>query len=148
MQLSKNFALRELTASQTAIRKGIDNSPNQEQLINLAVLTAKILQPCRDKFGPININSGLRVLALNRAIGSGDKSQHTKGEAADFEMFGVDNKTLAKFIKNELIYDQLILEFYNSDDPSSGWVHCSYSKDNNRKQSLIYDGKDYKEWLT
>ena len=59
MQLSKNFALRELTASQTAIRKGIDNSPNQEQLINLAVLTAKILQPCRDKFGPININSGL-----------------------------------------------------------------------------------------
>ena len=148
MQLSKNFALRELTASQTAIRKGIDNSPNQEQLINLAVLTAKILQPFRDKFGPININSGLRVLALNRAIGSGDKSQHTKGEAADFEMIGVYNKTLAKFIKNELIYDQLILEFYKSDDPSSGWVHCSYSKDNNRKQSLIYDGKDYKQWLT
>jgi hypothetical protein len=63
-------------------------------------------------------------------------------------MFGVDNKALATFIKNELIYDQLILEFYNLEDPSSGWVHCSYNRNTNRKQSLIYDGKDYKPWLT
>ena len=69
MQLSKNFSLRELTRSQTAIRKGIKNEPDQGQLINLVALTVKILQPCRDKFGSISINSGLRVLELNRAIG-------------------------------------------------------------------------------
>ena len=60
----------------------------------------------------------------------------------------IDNKELAKYIKNNLIYDQLILEFYNPDDPSSGWVHCSYNKEENRKQSLLYNGKDYTEWLT
>ena len=60
-------------------------------------------------------------------------------------MFGEDNKTLAKYIKSNLIFDQLILEFYNSTDPNSGWVHCSYDKNNNRKQSLIYDGKNYTE---
>ena len=78
MQLTKNFSLHELTASQTAIRKGIDNSPNQEQLLNLLTLSLMILQPCRNKFGLVNINSGLRVLALNRAIGSSDNSQHLK----------------------------------------------------------------------
>ena len=135
MQLSKNFALRELTASQTAIRKGINNSPNQEQLINLAVLTAKILQPCRDKFGPININSGLRVLQLNRAIGSGDKSQHTKGEAADFETNSVSNYKLADWIEANLEFDQLILE-YPGKDPRDGWVHCSYNRLRNRGQIL------------
>tara|TARA_Y100000294_G_scaffold144081_1_gene138867 strand:- start:241 stop:531 length:291 start_codon:yes stop_codon:yes gene_type:complete len=94
------------------------------------------------------ITSGYRSADLCLAIGSNPNSQHAKGEAADFEMFGEDNKELAKYIRSELIYDQLILEFYNSDDPSSGWVHCSYNKNNNRKQSLIYDGKDYKPWLT
>ena len=67
MKLSANFSLRELTRSQTAIRKGIKNVPNEEQLISLAVLTSMVLQPCREKFGSISINSGLRVLELNRA---------------------------------------------------------------------------------
>ena len=93
------------------------------------------------------ISSGYRSEELCEAIGSSKNSQHAKGEAADFEMFGVDNKELAKYIKNNLVFDQLILEFYNPDDPSSGWVHCSYSKEENRKQSLLYNGKDYTEWL-
>ena len=102
MRLSKNFALKELTRSQTAIRMGIENSPNTEQLVNLAILTQQILQPCRDQFGTISINSGLRVLDLNRAIGSGDKSQHTKGEAADFEQVGSRNATVAQWMEKEL----------------------------------------------
>ena len=135
MQLSFNFSLRELTRSQTAIRKGIKNEPNQEQLMNLVALTVKILQPCRDTFGPISINSGLRVLELNRAIGSGDKSQHTKGQAADFEAFSISNTELAKWIKDNRCFDQLILE-YPGKDPRDGWVHCSYNRLGNRGQVL------------
>jgi zinc D-Ala-D-Ala carboxypeptidase len=135
MQLSKNFSLRELTRSQTAIRKGIKNEPDQGQLMNLVALTVKILQPCREKFGSISINSGLRVLELNRAIGSGDKSQHTKGQASDFEAYSVSNAQLADWIMLNLSFDQLILE-YPGKDPRDGWVHCSYNRMENRKQVL------------
>ena len=100
MKLSKNFSLKELTRSQTAIRKGIANNPDTEQLVNLAVLVQMILQPCRDKFGTVTINYGLRVLDLNRAIGSGDRSSHIKGEAADFECHSASNVLLAGWIKN------------------------------------------------
>ena len=148
MQLSRNFSLQELIKSDTAIRKGINNNPNAEQIEKLKGLCENILQPVRDHFGRVKITSGYRSVELCEAIGSKTTSQHAKGEAADFEMFGVDNKELAKYIKNNLVFDQLILEFYNPDDPSSGWVHCSYSKEENRKQSLLYNGKDYTEWLT
>jgi len=149
MKLSGHFSLAELTKSQTAVRKGIDNKPTLDHVENLTELCTHILEPTRRNFGkPMVITSGYRSEELCEAIGSSKNSQHAKGEAADFEMFGVDNKELAKYIKNNLIYDQLILEFYNPDDPSSGWVHCSYNKEENRKQSLLYNGKDYTEWLT
>jgi|TARA_B110000208_G_C11596365_1_gene368297 hypothetical protein len=149
MKLSGHFSLAELTKSQTATRKGIDNKPTLEHIENLTELCVQILEPTRRNFGkPMVITSGYRSEELCEAIGSRTTSQHAKGEAADFEMFGIDNKELAKYIKNNLVFDQLILEFYNPDDPSSGWVHCSYSKEENRKQSLLYNGKDYTEWLT
>ena len=149
MKLSGHFSLAELTKSQTATRKGIDNKPTLEHIENLTELCVQILEPTRRNFGkPMVITSGYRSEELCEAIGSKPTSQHAKGEAADFEMFGIDNKELAKYIKNNLVFDQLILEFYNPDDPSSGWVHCSYSKEENRKQSLLYNGKDYTEWLT
>ena len=135
MQLSKNFSLRELTRSQTAIRKGIKNEPDQEQLMNIVALTVKILQPCRDKFGSISINSGLRVLELNKAIGSSDKSQHCKGQAADFEAYYISNTELATWIKNNRCFDQLILE-YPGKDPRDGWVHCSFNRLGNRMEVL------------
>ena len=135
MQLSKNFSLRELTRSQTAIRKGIKNEPDQEQLMNIVALTVKILQPCRDKFGSISINSGLRVLELNKAIGSSDKSQHSKGQAADFEAYSISNTELATWIKNNRCFDQLILE-YPGKDPRDGWVHCSFNRLGNRMEVL------------
>ena len=135
MQLSKNFSLRELTRSQTAIRKGIKNEPDQEQLMNLVALTVKILQPCRDKFGSVSINSGLRVLELNKAIGSGNNSQHTKRQAADFEAYSISNTELAKWIKDNRCFDQLILE-YPGKDPRDGWVHCSFNRLGNRMEVL------------
>jgi len=149
MKLSGHFSLAELTKSQTAVRKGIDNKPTLDHIENLTELCTHVLEPTRRNFGkPMVISSGYRSEELCEAIGSSKNSQHAKGQAADFEMFGVDNKELAKYIKNNLVFDQLILEFYNPDDPSSGWVHCSYSKEENRKQSLLYNGKDYTEWLT
>ena len=149
MKLSGHFSLSELTKSQTAVRKGIDNKPTLDHIENLTELCTHILEPTRRNFGkPMVITSGYRSEELCEAIGSSKNSQHAKGEAADFEMFGLDNKSLAKYIKNNLIFDQLILEFYKNDDPASGWVHCSYSKEENRKQSLLYNGKDYTEWLT
>ena len=149
MQLSGHFSLSELTKSQTAERKGISNKPTLEHIENLTELCTHILEPTRRNFSkPMVITSGYRSEELCEAIGSKTTSQHAKGEAADFEMFGLDNKSLAKYIKNNLIFDQLILEFYKNDDPASGWVHCSYSKEENRKESLLYNGKEYTQWVT
>ena len=137
MKLSKNFSLKELTKSQTAMRHGIDNNPNKEQMINLVVLTNCVLQPFRDEHGRVDINSGLRVLELNRKIGSSDNSQHVLGMAADIECPAVDNFELAKWINDNLDFDQLILEFYTAGEPTSGWVHVSYNRDgSNRKKAM------------
>jgi zinc D-Ala-D-Ala carboxypeptidase len=137
MNLSKSFTLNELTKSQEATRLGIDNTPNEEQILNLKILCEKILQPLRDFYGmPVSISSGYRSVALCEAIGSSSRSQHTKGEAADFEIFGIPNKEVAEFIIKNLEYDQCILEFWNENEPNSGWVHCSYSVNGNRKQYL------------
>jgi len=148
MQLSGHFSLSELTKSQTAERKGIDNKPTLEHIENLTELCTQILEPTRRNFGkPMIITSGYRSEDLCVAIGSKTTSQHAKGQAADFEMIGLDNKSLAKYIKDNLVFDQLILEFYTPNDPSSGWVHCSYNKDENRKEALLYDGKEYTQWI-
>ena len=137
MSLTKNFSLIELTSSQTATRKDIDNTPSAEHQDNLKSLCTHVLQPIRDHFNcVVSISSGYRSPELCTAIGSKTTSQHAKGEAADFEIFGVSNKELADYINEELEYDQLILEYWKEEDPNSGWVHCSYSKNNNRKQYL------------
>ena len=107
MKLSKNFSLKELTRSQTAIRHGIINLPNQEQLVCLTALTTAILQPIREVHGRVDINSGLRVLELNRKIGSSDSSQHVLGMAADLECPSIDNLKLAQWIEQNLKFDQM-----------------------------------------
>ena len=143
MSLTENFSLEELTKSQTAVRKGIDNTPGPEHQDNLKSLCEMILQPIRDHFGQVvSVSSGYRSPELCTAIGSSAKSQHAKGEASDFEIFGVSNKELADYIDQNLDYDQLILEYWKGEDePNSGWVHCSYTDGNNRKQYL----RAYKE---
>ena len=142
MKLTANFSLLELTKSQTAERKGIDNPPSPEHQENLKLLCESVLQPVRDHFGKVvTISSGYRSPELCTAIGSKITSQHAKGQAADFEIFGVSNKELAEYINENLEYDQLILEYWKESDPNSGWVHCSYSAGNKRKQYL----RAYKE---
>ena len=137
MKLSENFTLDELTKSQEAIRLGIPNEPSDEHVTNLILLCKNILQPLRNHFKmPVSISSGYRSAALCEAIGSSSKSQHTKGQAADFEIFGVANKDLAEFIVKNLKYDQCILEFWNENEPNSGWVHCSFNSSGNRGQFL------------
>ena len=136
MELSRNFTLSELIKSDTAIRKGINNNPNAEQIEKLKALCENILQPVRDHFGRVKVTSGFRSVELCEAIGSSSRSQHAKAEAADFECVGVDNAELADWIKRELPYDQLILEYYTPGEPNSGWIHCSYTEGMPRKQFL------------
>ena len=136
MYLSTNFSLEEMCKSSTALRKNINNSPNDLQVQSMTALCENILQPIRDEFGPFIVSSGFRSVALCEAIGSKATSQHAKGQAADFEVPGVDNYELALWIDTNLSYDQLILEYYSGGN--SGWIHCSYVP-NGRKQKLTID---------
>ena len=147
MMLSENFSLQELTKSQTAIRKGIDNNPNADHISALRDLAMNILQPVRNHFGkPYTPSSGYRSVELCLAIGSSEKSQHAKGEAADFEVPNVSNMELAKWIVSNLDFDQLILEYYTGGN--TGWVHCSYKESGNRKEVLtLSKASGYREGL-
>jgi putative chitinase len=138
MQLSEHFNLKEFTKSETAIRKRIDNTPNADHANNLKAVCEKILEPVRKHFGkPVRINSGYRGAALNSAVGGSGKSQHCNGEAVDFEIDGLPNPDLAKWVSENCEFDQIILEFYDpKEGPNSGWVHASYSAGKNRKQIL------------
>jgi hypothetical protein len=138
MKLTTNFSLAEMTASQMAARKGIPNNPTAGQIENLRKLCESILQPIRNHYdAPVIVSSGFRSPELCVLIGSSIDSQHAKGQAADLQVSGVDNKSLAKWIKENLDFDQLILEFYKeAEGPHSGWVHVSYVGKENRKESL------------
>lgn len=134
---SSYFTLAEMCKSDTAARLGIDNTPNSTQEEALRHLMLHLLTPLRIYLGtPIMVRSGFRCLELNRAIGSGDNSQHVLGEAADIEAVGVSNLELARTIQSMFSFDQLILEFYTPANPHSGWVHVSTKAPSNRKQVL------------
>jgi len=143
MYLTENISLQELTKSESAVRFGLSNEPTSDVILNLTKLATNILQPIRDHYNlPLIVTSGYRSPELCLKIGSSITSQHTKGQAADFELAGVANKDLSDWIHQNLDYDQLILEFWNPDEPNSGWVHCSYKNQiENRKQYL----RAYKE---
>jgi hypothetical protein len=96
----------------------------------LKALCEKVLEPLRVAMGkPMRVNSGYRGPEANKAVGGSSTSQHSKGEAADIEFDGFDNKKLAqKIIDMKLPFDQLILEFYKDGDPNSGWVHVSHKR--------------------
>ena len=152
MKLSANFQLSELVKSQVAERKGISNNPSPAHIDNLKALCVNVLQPIRSQFdAPVLISSGYRSGELNIAIGSSIKSQHIEGKAADIEVAGTDNKKLAEWIRDNLEFDQLILEFYRDGEPESGWIHVSWNSGENRNQVLRAardeEGKTtYKPW--
>jgi len=139
MKLSKNFSLREFTKSNTATRLGIDNSPTEEHIENLKKLCDNVLQPLRDALGlPLRITSGYRSEALNNAIGGSKTSDHSKGKAADLELYingEEDNLALFKAIQElNLPYYQLISEFGTEEKPD--WVHVAYREENPKQQNL------------
>lgn len=128
----KYFTLNELTASSTAKRKGIDNTPDATVRANLTALVANILDPLREAYGkPIVVSSGYRSPKLNRAVGGAAKSQHVTGQAADIHTLSdtpADNKKLFDLILSlKLPFDQLINEY------NFNWVHVSYSPRNRRQ---------------
>jgi len=145
MNLTKNFTLSELTKSETALRKGLDNAPSQDTISALQVLAVHVLQPVRDHYGrSVKVNSGYRSPEVNASVGGSKTSDHCKGFAADIEIGGVANADLAAYIRDELQFTQLILEFYTPGVPDSGWVHVSYDPDNLKKQVMTATKRDGK----
>lgn len=137
MQLSPHFTLAEATKSQTAERLGIDNTPPADVIARMMAVCENILEPVRDAFdAPVMINSFYRCEELNKAIGSKPNSQHRTGEAVDFEVPGVGNAEVAQWVRDNLTFDQAILEFYTPGKPSSGWVHVSYKESGCRGECL------------
>ena len=151
IQLSKHFTLQELCKSQEAIRHGIDNlATDRTTIANLRAVALEILEPIREAFGvAFSPQSGYRGPVLNSVVGGSAKSQHMTGEAVDLELPTVDNLALARWIRTNLDYDQLILEFHKPGEPGSGWVHCSLRRDGgNRAQALTTaDGRAFARGL-
>ena len=138
MKLSSNLRLSEVIKSNTAKRKGIDNSPTEEHLTNLKVTANKVFEPVRRHFGvPIGISSGYRSEELNKAVGGSSTSHHCRGMALDIDadMFGgVTNADIFYFIKDNLEFTQLIWEYGSDDEPN--WVHVAYEPGKLKKQVL------------
>jgi zinc D-Ala-D-Ala carboxypeptidase len=145
MNLTKNFTLEEMTKSETALRHDLENTPNEQEISAMKLLAEKVLQPVRDHFGKgVKVNSGFRSLDVNQKVGGSRNSDHIRGQAADIEIPGVPNAELAEWIKDNLEFNQLILEFYTPGVPDSGWVHVSYIPEANRNQVLTATKKDGK----
>jgi zinc D-Ala-D-Ala carboxypeptidase len=145
MKLSKNFTLKELTKSNTALRLGINNEPSKEGILKLTLLATSILQPLRDVLGAIRITSGYRSPQLSEVIGSSSNSQHCRYEAVDLQYVKrgkMDNiKIYDALIDLDLDYDQCILEFGNGtqyiDPTRPDWIHLSWKISDNRRQTLV-----------
>ena len=145
MRLSKNFTLKELTRSNTALRLGIDNEPSKEGVLKLTLLATSLLQPLRNAVGSLRITSGYRSPKLSEAIGSSSNSQHCRYEAVDMQFVKrgkMDNiKIYDALIDSDLDYDQCILEFGNAtehiDPTEPAWIHLSWKVVDNRRQTLV-----------
>jgi len=153
MRISQNFSLQELVYSPTALHAGIDQEDHLDTnaVARITALVLAVLQPVRDQFGPTKVNSCFRSKPLNDLVNGSSNSAHccqgTKS-AADIEIYSekVSNLQLAEWIRDNLNFDQLILENYNPDrvskitgepeGPNSGWVHVSYKTEGNRKSIL------------
>ena len=141
--ISRHISYKESVRSNTAIRRGINNTPSDDQLYFMEIIAEKVFEPLREFVGgPIKINSFYRSPELNKAIGGSEMSQHCKGQAMDIDdTFGkATNAEMYYWIKDNLDFDQMIWEFGNDNNPS--WVHVSYvSEDKNRNRCL----KAYKQ---
>jgi hypothetical protein len=134
MKISNHVSYKEGIKSNTALRRGIDNTPGSYERSNMEIVAEKIFEPLREWVGgPVKINSFYRCEELNRAIGGSSRSQHCEGRAIDLDdTFGYKtNAEMFEYIRKNLSFDQLIWEF--GDDKNPAWVHVSYvSQDQNR----------------
>ena len=136
--ISKHISYKEATSSNTALRRGIENIPDVEELENMKLIAEKVFEPLRKWVGgPIKINSFYRSPELNVAIGGSKKSQHCHGQAIDIDdTYGHrSNASMFKHIRYNMDYDQIIWEF--GDEKNPAWVHVSYvSEEKNRHRCL------------
>jgi len=138
MMVSDHVSLEELTKSQTGGRLGINNTPSPIKIEALKAVCENVVEKVRAHYGqPVFINSGYRGPALNKAVGGAASSQHCKGEAVDMEIPGVPNGDLAIWVRDNLDFDQLILECYKAGVPTSGWVHCSYKAGGKNRKDVL-----------
>jgi hypothetical protein len=136
MLISAHISLSEATYSRTAESAGIKNLPNLEELKNMRMLAMRVFEPLREHFNaPIRVNSFFRSLELNRKVGGSGTSQHCRGQAMDISSMkpSYSNADLFNYIRDHLVFDQLIWEFGNDENPD--WVHVSFA-DQNRRQIL------------
>ena len=136
MKITKNFNLEEFEKSDTAQRKGIDNSIPADLIPNLKALCENVLQPLRDAVGvPVKISSGYRCPALNKAVKGSATSQHMKGEAADIVI--PDKKTglqWFEWMRTHLTYNQLIWE---TNSKGGSWIHVGYKRTGKNKMQVL-----------
>lgn len=140
-QLTKNFSLREMTASATASRMGIGNVPTEKEIRNLRMLCEKILQPLRDAWGqPIVVSSGYRCKALNRKVGGVWNSDHLYGCAADIKTVGdrpEENKRLFKLAVKMMIGRKLKDVKQIIDEHQYDWIHISVQDGRSEKREEV-----------
>ena len=136
--ISEHISYKEGVYSITATRRGIDNTPGDDQLHFMEIIAEKIFEPLRKWVGgPIKINSFYRSPELNTAIGGSKTSQHCKGQAMDIDdtLGKATNAEMFNWIKENLDFDQMIWEFGDDDNPN--WIHVSYvSEEKNRNRCL------------
>ena len=141
MKLSEHLDLSEVTRSESAKRNGISNMPTAEHIANFKLLAEKIFEPIRTHFRcPIIISSGYRSKELNASLkGASLTSQHCSGEAIDIDMDGtpngVTNRMVFDYIKDNLVFDQLIYEFGDANNPD--WVHVSYESTGTQRKQIL-----------
>jgi len=139
MRLSKNFTLQELTRSNVGLRLGIKNEPTTDGVHKLTMMVNSLVQPIRDKIGPIRITSGYRSADINAAIGGSLNSQHCRYEAVDCQYVHnnrMDNRKIYDaLIDLDLDFDQCILEFGHPSNPA--WIHLSWKVCDNRREVLV-----------
>lgn len=147
MKITENFRLKEFLISDTAKKYNIKNEIDDIQhLFNIYELCL-LLEKIRKHFNkPIIITSGYRNSELNKKVGGVKNSQHSIGEAVDFHIKDIDNKDAVKWIAENILFDQLILEEY-IDKNNQGWIHISFKKDGNRREVLRYNNKKYFNYI-
>ena len=129
------FTIKELSHSETANRKGIDNTPTGDVVVSMTTLINECLDPVRELYGkPITVTSGFRCPMLNKAVGGVNSSQHVKGEAAD--LVGRNDDETRKIFETAKAFGQFDQLLYEKNSKGNIWVHISYKASGNRTMCI------------